>query len=200
MAIIGLLLGGSSTAPATAQVTGTPAFHAPYRPFANHEFGATASFLESSQTAFEGSYRMGVGPLDVGARLGGVVRKDASDAVLAGLDVRIPVLFHQAGSPLDGAIITGIGAAAGGGVGWWVPLGLSLARRLNLEGSDVSLVPYIEPAGFFTTSGTSAVDLGAGVGFGLDLRLTRTFEIRVSAGVGSTFAPRGVAVTAAWLR
>ncbi len=195
-----LLLGGCWGRPASAQVTGTPAFHAPYRAFLRHELGASASFLENSQAAFEGLYRVGIGRADLGARLGAVVRDNASDAVLAGLDARIPVLFHESGSPVDGALLAGVGMAIGSGVGWWIPVGFTVARRLNLEGSDLSLVPYIQPTGYLTKAGSAGWHLGGGLGLGLDLRLTRAFELRVSGGVGTTFAPRGVSVAALWLR
>ena len=200
LALFAVFLVGTWGARAAGQETGTPVFQAPYRAFLRHEFGASASFLKHSQTAFEGAYRLGVGPVDVGARLGAVLRKNAGDAFLAGVDVRVPVLFHQSGSPLDGSVVTGVGATVGSEVGWWIPLGLSLARRLNLEGSDVSVVPYLQPTGFLTTTGASSVDVGVGLGLGLDVRVTRGFEVRVSGGIGTTFSPRGVAVTAAWLR
>jgi hypothetical protein len=200
LALGAALMLGMWGAPLAGQETGTPVFHAPYRAFASYEFGVSASFLENSQTAFEGLYRLGVGPVDVGARLGGVVRKNAGDAFLAGVDARVPVLFHESGSPLDGSVVTGLGMTVGSEVGWWIPLGLSLARRLNLEGSDVSFVPYVQPAGFITTVGASAVDFGVGLGLGLDVRMTRAFEVRVSGGIGTTFTPRGLAVAAAWLR
>jgi hypothetical protein len=199
-AVLGVALLGGWAGPSAAQVTGTPTFHAPYRAFSGHELGASVSFLENSQTAFEALYRVAIGSVDLGARLGGVVRDNADDAVLAGLDARIPVLFHESGSPLDGALVTGVGVAVGNDVAWWLPVGFSVARRLNLEGSDVSLVPYVQPTGFLNKAGAAGWHAGAGLGFGLDLRLTRAFEVRVSGGVGTTFAPRGVAVTAVWLR
>jgi len=193
-------MAGTWGARATGQETGTPVFHAPYRAFASHEFGASASFLENSQTGFEGFYRLGVGPVDVGGRVGGLVRKNAGDVFLAGVDARVPVLFHESGSPLDGSVLTGVGMTVGSDVGWWIPLGLTFARRLNLEGSEVSFVPYLQPTGFLTTAGASAVDVGVGLGLGLDVRVTRAFEVRISGGIGTTFTPRGVAMTAAWLR
>jgi hypothetical protein len=195
---IGILVACSS--PVRAQVTGTPAFHSPYRAFARYELGGTASFLVNSQTAFEGQYRRGLASVDVGARVGAVVRQNAPDAVLGGLDLRIPLLFHTAGSPVDGALLTGVGVEGGNGAVWWVPLGLTVARRLNLEGSDVSLVPFVQPTAYLTTTGASGWRLAAGFGLGLDLRLTRAFEVRVSGGVGTTRAPRGLSVAAVWLR
>lgn len=185
--------------PAAGQVTGTPAFHAPYRSFARQEFGGAASFLENSQTAFEAFYRRGLGPADIGARLGLVVRRNASDAVVTGLDVRVPVLFHQHGSPLDGALVTGVGVSFNDGTNVLVPVGLAVGRRLNMEGSDVSLVPYVAPTGF-TWAGGGNVDFGFGLGLGLDLRLSRVFEVRVSGGFGTTYAPEGMSVAAVWLR
>jgi hypothetical protein len=73
-----------------------------------------------------------------------------------------------------------------------------LGRRLTVEQSAVSLVPYLQPTLFFTS--VTADDVGFGLGLGLDLRLSPGFEIRVSGGFGTDASPEGVAVSAVWLK
>jgi len=182
--------------PATGQETGTPVFHSPYRSFLRYEFGAAASFQRGSQTGIEGHYRRGFGVVDGAVRAGIMVRDDVQDSFLFGLGTRIPLL-DEARFPLRGALIAGAGLDVSGGVSLWVPVGLSLGRRLNVEKSAVSLVPYVQPTVFFTSVGSG---VEAGLGLGLDLRLSSAFEFRVSGGFGTAGAPEGVAVSAMWLR
>lgn len=191
-----LLLSGAAF-PATAQETGTPVFHAPYASFVRYEFGAAVSFQRGYQTGIEGHYRRAVGPVDVAFRGGGMLRgDDVQDSFLVGLQVRVPVLPEER-FPLRGALVAGAGLDLSGGASLWVPVGLSLGRRLLVEKSPVSLVPYIQPTVFFTTVGSG---VEAGLGVGLDLRLSRAFAFMVSGGVGTGGAPEGVAVTVTWLR
>lgn len=191
-----VLLPLAALRPATAQETGTSVFHSPYRSFAGYEFGASASFQRGSQTGIEGDYRRGFGAVDGAARAGFMVRDDAQDSFLVGLDVRVPLIPEER-FPVRGALIAGAGLDVSEGVSLWVPVGLSLGRRLNVEKSSVSLVPYVQPLVFFTTVGS---EVGAGLGLGLDLRLSPAFEFRVSGGFGTGGAPEGVAVSAVWLR
>ncbi len=52
--------------------------------------------------------------------------------------------------PLDGALIFGVGHRfADDGGQTMVPLGLSLGRRLVLDGNDLQLTPYIQPTVIF---------------------------------------------------
>jgi hypothetical protein len=190
-----LLIGGARGA--AAQETGTPMFQSPYRSFGRQEFGGTVSFLEGPQTGVEGHYRRGFGTLDVGVRLGAMVRDGAPDSFLAGLGLRVPVL-HERHSPLRGALVTGVGLDIDDGVNVWVPVGISLGRRLLVEESPVRLVPFAAPTLFFTTLGDEAVSFA--LGLGLDLRLSPMFEVRVAGGFGTTGAPEGLAVSAVWLR
>src|SRR2546421_600607 len=79
------------------------------------------------------------------------------------------------------------GAGAGlvsGGSTLFVPVGLSLGRRVDPQGSTVSIVPYVQPTvQFVAGSGrTSALEFGFGVG--ADFRLSRVLDARVSGGLG----------------
>lgn len=191
----GLLLGVAGTT--RAQETGTPVFHAPYRPFATHEIGASASFVRSEQTGFEGSYRRGFGTVDLALRAGWMILDGGTDGFVLGLDGRV-ALISELSFPLRAALVTGVGLDFRNGTGVWVPVGLSLGRRLTVEHSAVRLVPYLQPTLVFTS--VTADDVGFGLGLGLDLRLSPGFEIRVSGSFGTDASPEGVAVSAVWLK
>jgi len=183
--------------PAAGQETGTPVYHAPYRSFATGELGAAISFERSQQTGLEGFYRHGIGPVDVALRGGWMILDGGPDGFVLGLDGRVPVISEFA-SPLRGALVTGVGLDFRNGTGVWVPVGLSLGRRLTVEHSVVSLVPYLQPTVFYTSVADD--DVAFALGLGLDLRLSTAFEVRVSGSFGTAAAPAGVAVTAAWLK
>lgn len=183
--------------PAAGQESGTPVFHAPYASFARYEFGASASFQRGSQTGVEGHYRRAVGPVDIAVRAGRMIRGDGvQDSFLFGVQARVPVLPEER-SPLRGTVVAGAGLDVSGGVTLWVPVGLSLGRRLIVEKSAVRLVPFIQPTLYFTSAGEQ---FEAGVGAGLDVRLSDSFEFRISGGYGTGVAPRGVSASAVWLR
>jgi hypothetical protein len=190
---------------AAAQATFTPSFNAPYRAFTQHEFGGTISFQEGSSTALEGQYRFGYRAFDIGLR-GGVRFIDApgEDQILVGAEGRGRILTHSEQFPLDGALIAGLGLNLNGGTSFFVPVGLSLGRRLNIEDSDVSIVPYAQPTFFLINfesfGGNRDTEIEFGFGFGADFRLSRFFDARISAGLGTDLAPEGVSISAVWIR
>jgi hypothetical protein len=75
-----------------------------------------------------------------------------------------------------------------------------LGRRLNIEDSQISIVPYVQPTLFLVAPDFDSVELGFGFGFGADFRLSRFFDARISAGLGTDFAPEGVSISAVWIR
>lgn len=187
-----------SAGPAIAQTTGTTAFNAPYRAFDNHEFGGTLSFPGwNDGLAAEGLYGFGKGRFDIGLR-GGILKLDNVDArFLVGVSARQRVLEHSEEFPLDGAVVFGAGAQFGDGTQIYVPAGLSLGRRLNVEDSEVSIVPYIQPTMFLTEGSNQDLDVHFAVGIGGDFRLSRMFDARVSVGLGDFV---GISISAVWLR
>jgi hypothetical protein len=185
-------------APAAGQATGTASFNAPYRAFEKYEFGGTVSFNQGDVTGLEGQLRFGYKAFDVGFR-GGMALTGADDAILIGAEGRGRVLTHTDQFPLDGAIVAGLGFAFDGGTVGQVPAGLSLGRRIDLEDSDISLVPYVQPTGNFVF-GDGFSEFGFSLGFGLDARLSRFFDARVSAGFGSDWGIEGFAISAVWIR
>jgi hypothetical protein len=178
------------------QATGTPTFNAPYRAFTRSEIGLLISFPNGGGTAFEGAYRMSSGKFDVGIK-GGIFDPDGpGDAILlVGAEGRQRVLTHSADFPLDGALVLGVGGQFVSGASLLiVPVGLSLGRRVDFEGSNISMVPYVQPTAFLTFNGGSEVLFG--VGLGADFRLTPRFDARIAAGLGDI---EGVSLGAVWV-
>lgn len=182
--------------PAAAQSTGTPVHLAPYRAFANSELGISLSD-PGVGFALEGSYRSGLNSsMDGGLRAGLRDRSHGHTSVLFGGDVRARVLNHSNSFPLDGSFTLGLGFASGDGstVGY-LPIGFSMGRRVLVEGSSVSLVPYFQPV--LTAVFGDVDDTDFSLGFGLDARINPRLDLRFSAAIGDR---DGIAFTAAFLR
>jgi hypothetical protein len=182
-----------------AQTVGTPVFMAPYRAFTKSEFGATFSD-PGSGWALEGAYRFGSGNYDIGIR-GGFWSRDAGPEddddlyALAGADFRIRVITHTEEFPLDGAVTFGIGGAFGDNSFGVVPVGLSLGRRVELEDSEVSFVPYLHPVlGFYFGDDSDAI---FALGLGVDFKLSSRFDLRITGGIGDI---EGIGIGFAWVR
>jgi hypothetical protein len=190
-----LLLLASVTDHLAAQATGTTTFNAPYRAFTSSEFGLLLSFPNGGGTAFEGAYRMASGRFDIGFKGGLLDPSGAGNAVLLiGTEARQRVLTHSVDFPLDGALILGVGGQfVSGNSALIIPVGLSLGRRLDTQ-SGVSIVPYVQPTMFVTVDGGS--DVLFALGLGADFRLSRSFDARLSAGLGDV---EGVSLGAVWV-
>src|SRR5437879_3514148 len=156
---------------AAAQATGLPSFNAPYRAFASSEFGGILTFPNGGGTAIEGAYRIASGKFDLGFR-GGIFSPGggANTVFLIGTEARERVISHTVDFPLDGALIFGVGGQfVSGNSELVVPVGLSLGRRLEPQGSTVSIVPYAQPTMFILAGNGS--DVKFGLGLGADFRL-----------------------------
>lgn len=190
-----LVLLASVTGDLAAQATGTTTFNAPYRAFSGSEFGVLLSFPDGGGTAFEGAYRVASGRFDIGFKGGLLDRSGAGNAVLlVGAEARQRVLTHSTDFPLDGALVLGVGGQFESGRSELIiPVGLSLGRRLDTQ-SSVSLVPYVQPTMFVTVDGSS--DVLFALGLGADFRLSRSFDVRLSAGLGDV---EGVSLGAVWV-
>ena len=196
MIAIGLVLAVAGVGQATAQATGTTTFNAPYRAFTRSEFGALLSFPNGGGTAFEGVYRMASGRFDIGFK-GGIFNPSGpgKSVALLGVEARERVIAKTPDFPLDGALVFGVGAnLVSGSSVLIIPVGLSLGGRINPQGSQVSFVPYVQPTAFFIADGGS--DLQFALGLGFDLRLSRSFDARISAGLGDV---EGVSIGAVWV-
>jgi hypothetical protein len=183
-------------APADAQETGTPVFSAPYRAFSTHELGLSLSAPEGADLGLEGFYSFASGRNDFGLRVGFLDSDDDADLVLGGR-FRARLLTHSQDFPLDGALTVGVGAVFyDGSTVLRVPIGLSLGRRIDDRSSGMSFVPYLHPV-LIPTFSEGDDELELALGLGLDIRLTRRFDLRVSGSVGDL---EGFAVTFAWVR
>ena len=196
MIAIGLVLAVAGVGNATAQATGTTTFNAPYRAFTRAEFGALLSFPNGGGTAFEGVYRMASGKFDIGFK-GGIFDPSGlgKSVALLGVEARERVIDKTPDFPLDGALVFGVGAnLVSGSSVLIIPVGLSLGGRVHPQGSQVTLVPYVQPTGFFFAG--NGTDFQFALGLGVDLRLSHSFDARFSAGLGDV---KGVSIGAVWV-
>lgn len=175
----------AAAAPLAAQSTGTPVFHAPYRAFDRYEMGANIS--DQGNIAVEGFY----GFSHASAKWDFAIRAGVQDngncckaALLLGLDARYRIIDQTEDFPLDGALITGAGGHIADGASFlFIPIGISLGRRVQFEDSRFSLVPYAEPV-LVPTFGDGDSDVLVALGLGADFRFNRRFEIRLGIGIG----------------
>ena len=189
-----------------AQETGTPVFKAPYRAFSNYEFGGSLSDPGSGVSyALEGFYRYGHGPYDLSLR-GGWEKLNSSvngaptpccTRYLVGGDFRAQLIQYSESFPLDGALTLGFGANVGSGEdAYYVPVGISVGRRFELEGSKTSFIPYAHPV-LIPRFGGGGSHVDFALGLGVDMRFSRNFAVRASGGLGDI---DGVAISLAYIR
>jgi hypothetical protein len=195
--VIVLVLTGMGTA-ARAQSTGTTTFNAPYRAFTRSEIGVLLSFPNGGGTAVEGAYRMASGSFDIGFKAGFLNAPGPGPSVLLlGAEARERVITHTMDFPLDGAVIVGMGGNfVSGRSALLVPVGLSLGRRVDPQGSTISIVPYVQPTLFLIAGNNVASHVRFALGLGGDFRLSRVFDARISAGLGDV---EGVSLGAVWV-
>jgi opacity protein-like surface antigen len=182
VAVLALLAVSEST----AQETGTPMFKAPYRAFTNHEFGAAFSDPgEGVSYALEGFYSYGRGTNDFGLR-GGIADPEEGDLrILLGGNFRTRVLNYSESFPLDGALTVGAGLNVGDGDDLiYLPVGLSVGRRFEMEGSSFNFTPYVHPTIIPVIGASGGSDVGFALGLGVDMRLGQNWAGRVSGGLG----------------
>ncbi len=183
---------------AAAQATGTTTFNAPYRAFQHSEFGALMSFPNGGGTAIEGAYRYASGKFDIGFKAGFLDTPGPGNVILlVGAEARERVITHTIDFPLDGALIVGAGGNfVSGNSALLFPVGLSLGRRIDPQGSTVSIVPYVQPTLFLIAGNNVADHVQFALGLGADFRLSRRFDARISAGLGDD---EGVSIGAVWV-
>jgi hypothetical protein len=194
--VLALLAG--SAASALAQETGTPIFEAPHRVFESHEFGAAlADPGDLGDLSLEGFYRFGNGPHDFSIRAGFLDRPGDTGFLLGG-DFRTRVLSYSESFPLDGALTLGLGGIFGGDLDDIVllPVGISLGRRFDVEGSSTRFVPYVHP-NIVPVFGGGDDDVEFTLGLGVDIKFGEQWAVRASGGLGDI---EGVGVTLAYLR
>jgi len=185
------------TGPAFAQATAMPAYYAPSRSFDEYEFGATLSFPDYEGLGVEGLFGFGYKNFDFEVRGGMFDPGEGIDASgTLGVTGRYKVISHTENFPLDGAVVAGIGAWMFSNSTALIPVGITLGRRLQIEDSQVSIVPYAEPVVVFVTG--LGGDVWFGLGLGADFKLSRAFDARLSVGFGDATL-EGFALSAVWV-
>jgi hypothetical protein len=181
---------------AVAQSTATAVFEAPYRAFTNYELGGYLTWPSGEDWALQGFYRWGWGKNDIGL-IGGAVQTSGGTSGSLGADFRARVVTHSKNFPLDGALTLGFGSQFGNGnsAEFFVPIGISLGRRLLLENSSISFVPYVQPV-LTPTFGDNG-DLFFTLGLGVDVQISKAVDLRLTAGVGDL---DGIGFGVAWTR
>jgi hypothetical protein len=164
----------------SGQATGTPTFFAPTRGFGSWEVGAALSRPGGGAVGLEVVYAAALDRADLQLRAGYIDPSGSADGTfVAGIETRIPVLGRTSNFPLDGALILGVGRAFGSGSGQTiVPVGLTIGRRLYLDGDALYLTPYAQPTVIF--QGDALFTLG----LGLDVHVQGIPEIRVGRALG----------------
>ncbi|HUR95633.1 MAG TPA: hypothetical protein VMY76_13705 [Gemmatimonadales bacterium] len=198
--ILALALLAGTAGTSAAQETGTPLFKAPYRAFTNHEFGASLSDPGSyADFALEGFYSYGRGANDFGIRGGFADGQGGNDTrILLGGDFRTQVLSYSESFPLDGALTLGFGTQLGDGPDvFFLPIGVSLGRRFELEGSNTTFTPYAQPLLIPTFGGGIDDNLNFALGLGVDIRFSEQWAVRASGGLGDI---DGVGVSLVYVR
>jgi len=194
-ALVAVALVVGLVAPLHAQSTGMPSYNAPYRVFQRSELGAVLSFPNGDGFGIEGVYRYASGKFDIGFRAGMQDPGDGKSLLLLGAEARHRIITHNSDFPLDGALVAGIGGAVASGTGTlYIPFGLSLGRRVDIQSPKLSIVPYVQPTAFYKVDGGS--DLFFTMGFGADVRVTPAFDARLSVGAGDL---HGVSLAAVWV-
>jgi hypothetical protein len=182
-----------------AQTIATPIYKSPYRAFKRSELaGYISDPGEGVSIAIQGEYRLARPTFDFGLTVGFLDGEGGNASLFGiGLDGRVPVSRHTREFPLDVSLTGGFGALFGDGQsGFLVPFGASLGRQVLLENSNISFTPYVHPI-IAPTFGELLDDVQFGLGLGVDIALTRTFDIRVSGSLGDI---EGVGIGLAWHR
>lgn len=196
--ILVFALGGGVISQLGAQETGTPIFKAPYRAFDNQEFGVSFSDYEAVSGAFEGFYRYGQGRNDFGLRAGIADPSGPGDTrFLLGGEFRTQVVNYSESFPLDGSLTLGLGTNIGSGDDFFlVPIGVTLGRRFDVEGSSTTFVPYAHPV-LVPVFGAGDSNVEFALGLGVDIRFSQRWAVRASGGLGDI---EGVGISLAYIQ
>ncbi len=178
-----------------AQSTGMPVALPPVRAFENSTLGVTLSD-PGRGVAFEGWYGMALGRNDVTFRAGFWDAKGTTP-FLVGADFRAPVVEHTESFPLDGALTVGAGGSFTGDFSvFYVPIGFSMGRKLEIKDSDIRIQPYGEPI-LTVAFGDLGDNVLLSLGLGFEIQFSNRFALDVAGTLGDL---DGISVGFAYLR
>jgi len=159
------------------------------------ELGGLLSFPEAGGTGIEGVLRSASGSTDVGFH-GGRFQPRAlvASSILAGFDIRTPLVPHSQTFPLDATLIFGAGGSFRHHASrFTIPLGLSIGRRFGV-GTSASVIPYLQPTTLIRGGNGLQTEVLYGLGIGTDVRVS-ALDFRFGVSVGDlTGVSMGVAV------
>ena len=194
LALVAVLSGASDRL--VAQSTGMPVVLAPERNYSDYTLGATLSD-PGPGVAVEGWYGMVIGPGDITFRAGIWDRNGGRTAFLVGADYRAPLVQHSEGFPLDGALTVGAGGSFSSAASiFFVPVGFTLGRRLEIKDSDIVVQPYGEPI-IHIAFGDTSDNLLFSLGLGFEIQFTDSFALDVTGVLGDL---DGISVGFGYLR
>jgi len=106
-------------------------------------------------------------------------------------------LSYSDNVPVDGSLTVGFGGNLGDGPDvYYLPVGVSVGRRFELEGSKTTFVPYAHPV-IIPTFGGGNSEVNLALGLGVDIKFSRDLAVRVSGGLGDL---EGVGVSLTYIR
>lgn len=133
------------------------------------------------------TWRRARAPGGIGFRAG--IAEDGRDEIsgFAGADLSSLWIRADSEFPLDVAWVVGMGVGVGDYMKLAFPLGLSLGRRVPLEGAEI--VPYATPrlfldANFGDRGPEDDLDLGVAVDLGMDVVISSATAVRFGATLG----------------
>jgi hypothetical protein len=107
------------------------------------------------------------------------------------------VLSYSESIPVDGSLTLGFGANVGDGRdSYYIPVGVSLGRRFDMENSNTTFVPYVHPV-IVPRFGGGDSEIDFALGLGVDVRFSDQWAVRASGGVGDI---DGVGLSVAYIR
>jgi hypothetical protein len=165
-----------------AQAWAHPSFQPPRVTSREYNFGFADAGFSGVTLLFQ--WREGIGndtQLSLDAGIADPDGRDNLHALLGG-QFAYQMMRSRADVPLDLLFTAGIFLAAGDPSVVRVPVGLSIGHRIPLEGG-VALTPYVHPRLSLDFCGEcrNDSDVSVAVDLGLNLELTRTIALRVSA-------------------
>jgi len=179
-----------------AQETRTPVFSSPDRAFPRSELAAASPAPRTATWLSRASSRSATAP------------RTTASASASSTGVRTPAwspevscatasFATRTASPSTGRsrwASAGV-LSEGDGDELLIPAGVSIGRRIPVEGSNVSFTPYAQPL-LVTRVVSGELELDVAVGLGVDVRIGHSFDVRVAGGLGEI---EGISFSVAWL-